>query len=507
MLDATPILKAYARWRLDRLARQDAVAHQQRLLLRLAKRAAGTRFGLDHGFARLRSVADYQSAVPLRRYDDYWQTYWRPAFPRLHNVTWPGTIPYFANSSGTSSGVTKHIPVSHAMMRANQRAAIDLLVHHIANRPRSHILGGRNFMLGSSTALTPLAPGVAMGDLSGIAARHVPWWARNRYFPSGALASLTNWEEKTQRLARQSVREDIRSISGTPSWLLLFFEQLQEMAPGGGQHLARHYPDLELVAHGGVSFAPYRARFTALLAGGHAETREVYPASEGFIAIADRGPDDGLRLLADNGLFFELVPVEELSSRTPMRHWLATAELDVDYALVLSTCAGLWSYIVGDTVRLVSLHPPRLFVTGRTSYSLSAFGEHLIGEEIERAVSEAADTIGANVVDFTVGPVFAGRGHHLYLVEFHETAPDDRLAMFCQTVDQLLSASNADYADHRKGDFGMGPPQVLALPPGAFAAWMKARGKLGGQNKVPRVTADPEALQRLIASLSGKRIE
>jgi hypothetical protein len=361
-------------------------------------------------------------------------------------------------------------------------------------------------MLGSSTALTPLTHGVAMGDLSGIAAARVPWWARSRYFPSGPLASLADWEDKTRQLARQSLQEDIRSISGTPSWLLLFFERLQELAPGPGPGLAGYYPRLELIAHGGVSFAPYRARFAELLAGSHAETREVYPASEGFIAIADRTPDDGMRLLADNGVFFELIPVEQLSTLMPTRHWLATAELGVDYALVLSTCAGLWSYIAGDTVRLVSLHPPRLFLTGRLSYGLSAFGEHLIGEEIERAVSEAAGEIEANITDFTVGPVFAGRGHHLYVIEFDRAVRQQQLTAFCQSVDRRLAALNADYADHRRGDFGMDPPHIIAVGPRAFADWMKARGKLGGQNKVPRVVADPDALQQLVTSLSARRI-
>jgi hypothetical protein len=502
MLDATPLLRAYAAWRLRRLARQDAVQEQQQLLLGLLRRGEPTRFGVDHGFTRLRTVADYQSAVPLRRYEDFWQAYWQPTFPRLDGVTWPGLIPYFANSSGTSSGITKHIPLSQAMMSANRRAAVELLVHHIANRPHSRILGGRNFMLGGSTALTGLGPGVAMGDLSGIAAARVPWWARDRYFPSGSLARIVDWEEKTQALALQSLKEDIRSLSGTPSWLLLFFERLWAIHPERERRLTSHYPNLELLVHGGVSFAPYRDRFAGLLAGSHAETREVYPASEGFVAIADRGPNDGLRLLADNGLFFEFVPVAELGSSQPTRHWLGTAQPDIDYALVLTTCAGLWSYVLGDTVRLASRDPPRLFVTGRTSYDLSAFGEHLTGEEIERAVSTAAREIGADTTDFTVGPVFDGRGHHLYVVEFHEPVDSERLARFVTAVDRALLAANDDYAVHRKGDFGMDPPQAVAVAPGAFAAWMKARGKLGAQNKVPRVMTDPEALQRLLTALS-----
>ena len=498
MLDATPLLRAYAVWRLRQLNRQDAVAEQQRQLLKLVRRAKATRFGQEHGFGSVGSVADYQSAVPLRTYDTFWQSYWEPSFPRLRDVTWPGTIPYFALSSGTSSGITKHIPVSQAMVKANERAAIELLVHHIANRPHSRILGGANFMLGGSTRLRPLAPGITAGDLSGLAANRVPWWARRRFFPAGPLGEVTDWEEKTGLLARQSLKEDIRSISGTPSWLLLFFEELERLVPARERPLATWYPHLEMLVHGGVSFAPYRTRFAELLVGSGAEPREVYPASEGFIAIADRGPDQGLRLLADNGLFFEFVPVAELSASRPTRHWLATAEIEIDYALVLTSCAGLWSYILGDTIRFSDLHPPRLFVTGRTSYGLSAFGEHLTGEQIDRAVGAAAETIAGHVVDYTVGPVFEGRGHHLYIVEFQPSVTPKQVATFCQSLDAHLAASNADYAEHRKGDFGMAPPQAVAVPPGSFAAWMKARDKLGAQNKVPRVVADSAAFQVIV---------
>lgn len=504
MLDGTPLLRVYALWRRTQLARQDPVTEQEKVLRELVARASATRFHRDHGLAMVATVSDYQSAVPLRRYEDFWNEYWGEQYPVLFDATWPGRIPFFANSSGTSSGVTKHIPVSREMTAANRRAAIDLLVHHVANRPASRILAGRNFMLGGSTALTPLAHNVAAGDLSGIAAAGVPRWARPYFFPTGALGAIADWEEKTWRLAEQSLRANIRSLAGTPSWLLPFFDRLRELRPGSSR-LVDWYPDLEMVVPGGISFAPYRARFAELMEGGHAETREVYPASEGFVALADALPDDGLRLLADNGLFFEFVPLEELGTARPARHWLATAETGINYALVLTSCAGLWSYVLGDTVRLVSRKPPRLVVTGRTSYSLSAFGEHLIGEEIETAVTAAAAEAKVNVADFTVGPVYPGAadrsGHHLYVVEFSHPLIESELRRFAQTIDRELAALNKDYADHRAGDFGMRPPEVRAVPPGSFARWMKARGKLGGQNKVPRVIADPSAFERAVAAI------
>ena len=508
MIDATPLLRLYARRRLRALTGQRPAAVQEAMLLRLVRRAEGTRFGRDHGFARILCVRDFQERVPLRRYEDFWAEYWRDAFPVLTDVSWPGTIPAFAATSGTTTGATKHIPVSRPMLRANTRAAFDLLAHHVAARPDSRVMGGRNFMLGGSTDLTELAPGVHAGDLSGIMARAIPPWVRRRTFPPPDLALIADWERKVDLLAHRSLEAEVRTIGGTTSWLLLFFDRLAELFPSRPPSLAGFYPGLDLVVHGGVAFEPYRARFEHWLAGSRAELREVYPASEGFLALADRGPGDGLRLLLDNGLFFEFVPLEELSAAEPRRFWAATVETGVNYAVVLSSCAGVWAYVLGDTVRFVGLDPPRVLVTGRTSYTLSAFGEHLIGEEIDRAVTDAAAAIGADVADYSVGPVFpdapGARGGHVYVVEFAAGIPEPAaLAAFARAVDARLSALNADYDAHRAGGFGMDAPRVEPAPPGTFAAWMRARGKLGGQNKVPRILND----RGLLASLRDAAAE
>ncbi len=503
MLDLTPLLRLYARRRLAHLARLDPVEAQQATLRKLLTRARDTRFGRDHGFAAIRTVAEFQGRVPLRRYEAFWEEYWKAPFPRLGDVSWPGTIPYFALTSGTTTGVTKYIPCSAEMVQANTRAAGDLLAFHVANRPQSRILSGRNMMLGGSTDLKELAPGIRAGDLSGIAAATVAAWARPRYYPPPEIALITDWERKVELLARGSLQTHVTSISGTPSWLLLFFDRVAEIA-GGRQRLTELYPALEAIAHGGVSFAPYRARFAALLEGGHAETREAYAASEGFMAGADLGPDDGLRLALDNGLFFEFVPVDELGADRPTRHWIADAEPGVNYAVVLSTCSGCWGYVVGDTVKLVSRDPPRLVVSGRTSYTLSAFGEHLIDSEIEEAVTTAAAAISATVADYSVGPLFpatrGARGRHLFIVEFAPPPPGlSDAAIFAERLDTVLAATNEDYAAHRAGGFGLDPPAVTVLSPGGFAAWMKGRGKLGGQNKVPRIVNDELLLADLRA--------
>lgn len=506
-IDATPLLRAYALWRGRTLAGQNAVACQERMLLRLVRHAAATRFGRAHDFAAIRSVADFQARVKLRRYEAFWQEYWSAAFPDLSHITWPGRVPFLARSSGTSAGRTKHIPITDAMMRSNRRGALDVLVHHLHNRPASRVLAGQSFMLGGSTALNQEGHGVQSGDLSGIAAARVPRWARPWYFPPPDLALMADWEEKIATLAPRSLSLDIRSISGTPSWLLMFFDRLATLHPDRRRHLVDFYPQLELLVHGGVGFTPYRDRFATWLEGGNAELREVYAASEGFIAVADRGPDQGMRLLLDTGLFFEFVPVDDLDAASPTRHWIGTAETGIDYALIVSTCAGLWAYVIGDVVRLVDRDPPRLLVTGRTSYFLSTFGEHLSGEEIEVAVMAASHMLGRSITEYAVGPVPLGpeqpRGQHVAVLEFSDgvlSAAEADAAS--HAIDAELSRRNEDYCAHRIGGQLL-PPLVESMPPGGFEAWMKARDRWGGQNKVPRVITDPGLLADLRARAQG----
>ena len=508
MMDATPLLRLWARRRLQRLADMDPAAVQQAELLKLVRAAAGTRFGRSHGFAHIRSVADFQSAVPLRDYDAFRDDVWGSAFPHLADVGWPGPVPWFALTSGTTRDVTKYIPVTPAMVRSNKRAALDMMAHHLAARPQSRVLGGRSFILGGSTDLKPLAPGVLAGDLSGIAAASVPAWAQCFTWPPEALALEADWERKIDILARGSLDLDVRSISGTPSWLLLLFERLAELRPEAQRDLTRIWPGLELVIHGGVRFDPYKLQFDTWLRSRPADYREAYAASEGFVAGSDRGFGEGLRLNLDIGLFYEFVPVEELESAQPTRHWVGTVKTGLNYAIAISTCAGLWGWLLGDTVRFVERDPPRLLVTGRTGATMSAFGEHLTGEEIDRAVSRAAAWAGVSVADYAMGAVFPTAeqplGGHRYVVEFAGGIPSAAaLGRFAEALDAELSAGNEDYAAHRSGGFGLRAPELLAAPPGFFAAWMKRRGKLGGQNKVPRVMNDGALFDGLLEALDA----
>lgn len=490
-------LRGYARHRTAQLDRCDAVRAQESCLLRLVRRARVTRFGRDHDFTCIRSVANYQQRVPLRTYEQFWQEYWQPAFPRLQGVTWPGSIPYFALSSGTTSGATKYVPVSKQMLASNRRAALTTLALFLAGHPGTQLFTGKAFFLGGSTDLTFLAEGVRGGDLSGIAAREVPAILRPYTFPPLEVALLRDWEQKMTLLAERSAREPITAVGGVPSWLLVLFERLLQIT--GKKCIADVWPTLRVVIHGGTKFDPYQSLFRRLIGSDAVRYHETYPASEGFIAAAD-SRHGLLRLVPDQGIFFEFVPVHELDTDAPTRHTVADLEVGVQYAVVLTTCAGLWSYVLGDTVCFEKRDPPLLRFTGRTRYFLSAFGEHLISEEVERAVAAAAQATESEVVDFHVGPLFPASprspGRHRYLIEFAH-APRD-LSRFAAELDAVLSRLNKDYAAHRLGDLTMRSPEVCLVARGGFTAWMRAQDKLGGQHKVPRMDNSGQLTEQLL---------
>ncbi len=459
---------------------------QTETLLRLVRTARDTKFGRDHDFAGIRSVADYQARVRPRDYEGFWNSYWKPSFPGLENATWPGRTPYYALSSGTTSGATKYIPVTPEMVKSNKKAAFTTLALFRDAYPADRLLTGKFLFLGGSTDLRPQADGSLAGDVSGIAARETPGVMRPYLFPPPEVALLGDWEQKLDRIAELGARERVTAVSGIPAWVYTLFNRVKAVT--GKKTVADVWPDLRLVIHGGTAFGPYRDLFRDEIASDRVKFCEVYPSSEGFVAAED--PRHGLlRVVPDHGIFFEFIPVAELGKERPTRHTLATAETGVQYAVVLTTCAGLWSYLGGDTVCFERKDPPLIRFTGRTKYFLSAFGEHLISEEVEKAVAHAASACGANALDFHVGPVFPADprkpGHHLYLVEFAGAAPDR--ATFAAAIDEVLCRDNEDYAVHRAGDLTMLRPEVRVVRRGGFGAWMAARGKAGGQNKVPRM--------------------
>ncbi len=491
----------YARRRVRFLDTTDAAELQRRTLLRLVRAAGDTRFGRDHDFRRIRTVADYQARVPLRGYEAFWADYWQPTFPNLEGVTWPGSAPYFATSSGTTSGTTKHIPVTRPMLASNRKAAFTLAALLLAADPHAHLLRGYSFLLGGSTALRRLANGSLYGDLSGIAAHRLPPALRPFSYPPAELALLDDWETKVEILAERSVNLPITLISGVPAWLLTFFDRLLKVADKS--RVCDVWPTLRVVVHGGCRFDPYRRQFRTVLGDDSVRLLDTYPASEGYVATED--PRFGrLRLIPDHGIFFEFIPVTELNAGKPTRHTLADLEPGERYAVALTTCAGLWGYLLGDTVCFDRRDPPLLRFTGRTTDCLSAFGEHLIGDEVEAAVAAAAAAIGVMVADFHVGPVFppdtARPGYHRFLIEF--THPVAALTTFADRLDTELRQRNASYADYRVGGVSLGSPEVVAIGGGGFTAWMKARGKAGGQNKVPRMDGTGTRTQEIVRWLT-----
>jgi hypothetical protein len=498
----------YGRRRCRSVTRLDPVSVQRRILLDVVARAARTAFGRDHGFASVRTVTDFQARVPPRTYEDLWNEYLKDRYPVFQDLTWPGRIPYLALTSGTTTGATKYIPVSREMVASNRKAAQTMIAAFLNERPRSRLFRGRLFFLGGATDLESPAPGVGQGDLSAIAAKTVGAWLRPYTFPPLELALESNWDRKLTRMAEGSLREPITLVSGVSSCLISLFQRV--LALSGKRTVADVWPTLEIVVHGGVKFDPYRDAFRTLLGSPDVFLMESYPCSEGFIAHGD--PATGLlRLLLDHGLFYEFIPVADLGSDRPERHWLATAQAGLNYAIVVSTCAGMWAHVIGDTVRFERLDPPLLTFTGRTRYTLSAFGEHLISEEVEGAIASASSSTGASVKDWHVGPVFhEPLGHHVFVVEF--LTPPRNLADFRAALDSELSVRNAHYEWFRAEGGGLGLPELVSAIPGGFDDWMRARGKLGGQHKVPRMdsagTLTAELLQFLASQeLTGATLE
>jgi hypothetical protein len=510
MINATPLFRPYAKHRLRQLDAMNPPRAQEHQLRKLVRTAANTRFGRDHRFAEIQSVADFQARVPIRAYEDFWSDYWKADFPNFRNVSWPGAFPYWASTSGTTTGIAKYIPCPASMVRSNQRAAFDVLSFHYRDHPDFAPMDGKSFMLGGSTELLEEGPGRFSGDLSGIAAKTMPIWAKPYRFPATDLSLLKDWDEKLDVLAQRSRSEKIRVLTGTPIWLLLLFQRIEALGANAGRNSVNPFPDLQLLIHGGISYEPYKSRIDPILERVGAARREVYPASEGFIAVADKNPGEGLRLILDNGLFFEFIPLSELGADNPTRHWVGNIETDLDYAIIISSCAGVFAYLIGDTVRFVDRDPPRLIITGRTSYMISAFGEHLIGEEVEAAVLAAATTANVEVLEFSMGPIFShidgAAGRHLYVIELDQSAlsgqaRDDLIERISNAIDEDLKIRNDDYIVHRGDGVAMGHPEVALVPPGSFADWMRKRGKLGGQHKVPRVITHPELFDNLLTHM------
>jgi hypothetical protein len=499
-------LVRYAYRRTAELDRLDVPETQWQTLRGLLHKARHTRFGRQYGFDRIVGVEQYQQTVPVRTYEDFWRDYWQATFPRLEGTTWPDFVPYYALSSGTTGGTTKYIPVTREMLSSNRKAAFTSMALFRHHAPQADIFCGRLFFMGGNTELRREANGSRSGDLSAISTIEVSPLARPFSFPPLELAAIPDWDTKVRRLAEASARLPITAISGVPSWMQLLFNHVKEAT--GKSRLIDAWPHLKLVIHGGTKFDPFRAAFRAEC-GPDVRFLDVYPASEGYVATEDPRYNL-LRIVPDHGIFFEFVPTDEyesgkLKTDRPTRHTLATVEVGREYAVVVTTCAGLWAYQVGDTVAFERRDPPLVRFTGRTKYFLSAFGEHLISEEVSRAIAAAADASGALAGEFHVGPVFPTDpkrpGHHRYLIEF--VRPPARLDQFTDVLDATLRRLNEDYDAHRQNDLTMRRPEVLVVRHEAFLRWMVAHGRRLPQGKVPEMDNGGELTKSITDWLRG----
>jgi hypothetical protein len=462
---------------------------QQELLHRLVDEAALTQFGLQHSFTKIKSLKDFKSAIPVRTYEDF-----KPYIDRLRegeqNVLWPSRLKWFAKSSGTTDDRSKYIPVSkEALEECHYKGGKDLLALYYHHKPTANVYGGKHLVLGGSSKINPFNEEGYTGDLSSIIIRNLPIWVELRRTPSRDIALMDNWEEKIEAMAQATMDEDVHMMAGVPSWTLVLLRRILELK--GTDNLLEVWPNLELLWHGGVSFKPYKDQFRRIIPSQEMNYVETYNASEGFFGIQDRLGADDLLLMLDYGILYEFMPLSELHSTHPKTIGLQEVEVGESYALVISTNGGLWRYLVGDTVRFTSRYPFRVQVSGRTKHFINAFGEELMVENADAAIAHACEMTNASVVDYTAAPVYmvAGEsGAHEWLIEFDRLPHDQET--FTAALDEKLRSINSDYDAKRAFNFILRMPLVKSIPAGSFHQWLKQKGKLGGQHKVPRLSND-----------------
>jgi hypothetical protein len=468
---------------------RDPEAAQRAVLVQLMEMGAATAFGREHRLHEVRDHASLVQAVPLREYEGF-----VPYIERIIggevNVLWPGRPMYLCKTSGTTSGA-KYIPITPDSLPNHIGSARRALLAHIARTGDASFVDGKMIFLQGSPALERKGA-IPMGRLSGIVANHVPGYLLKNRLPSYAVNTIPDWESKVDAIVEETRQEDLRLISGIPAWVQMYFERL--LAHSGRRTVKEVFPNFSLFVYGGVNYEPYRTRMEALI-GARVPSVELFPASEGFIAYQDQGPGEGLLLVIDNGIYFGFVPMGG-ADRRPRS--IGEVEINTQYAIVLYTNAGLWGYELGDTVRFVSLTPPRIVVTGRTKHFTSAFGEHVIAEEVEGAMQEAMARQPCAVVEFTLAPQPApseGLPHHEWYIEFSQL-PED-LGAFTRALDESLQRRNPYYKDLITGHV-LRPLVIRPVPRGAFAAWMRARGMNDAQSKMPRLANDRRYVEGLV---------
>lgn len=476
---AALVVKGIQKWK------KNAVKAQEETFYQLIDAAKHTAFGKDHRFAQIKNYTDFKANVPIRDYEAL-----RPYIDRVvageSDVLWKGKPAYFAKTSGTTSGV-KYIPISKESMPEHIKAARNALLTYINETGKADFVNGKMIFLQGSPILSE-KNGVKVGRLSGIVAHLVPAYLQKNRLPSYQTNCIEDWEEKVEAIVGETLHENMSLISGIPPWVQMYFDKLSEKA--GGKSIKDIFKNFSLFVYGGVNYEPYRAKIEASI-GNKIDSIETYPASEGFIAYQDTQQDKALLLLAKAGIFYEFIPADEYYNENPTRLSLAEVELNQNYALILNTSAGLWGYSIGDTVKFVSKNPYKILVTGRIKHFISAFGEHVIGEEVEQAILSVANEENVGITEFTVAPQVnppvGELPYHEWFVEFANEPKN--LKEFSEKVDLALQKKNIYYFDLIEGKI-LQPLIIRSLKKDAFVDYMRAEGKLGGQNKVPRLSND-----------------
>lgn len=462
--------------------------------------AKDTEYGRKYDFKSISSLEEFKARLPLQTYDDL-----KPYVDRMmhdeQNLLWPTEIKWFAKSSGTTSDKSKYIPVSkEALEECHYKGGKDLLSMYCGRHPDHKLYKGKHLVVGGSSEKNKHSSGSYSGDLSAIIMKNLPFWAEIKRTPKKSIALMSDWEEKLEALAKSTMEEDVGIITGVPSWTLLLLNRIMDLS--GKSNIMEVWPNLELYMHGGVNFSPYKSQFEKIIPNADMHYVETYNASEGCFSIQDQHGVNEMLLMLDYGIYYEFIPMSDyqgVDSTNVIS--LEDVEIGVNYALVISTNGGLWRYMPGDTVRFTSVDPYRIQVSGRTKFFINTFGEELIVDNAENALKIACEKTNSSILDYTAGPIYmdeyAKKGGHEWLIEFNK-APEN-MSFFIELLDNALKSINSDYEAKRSGDFILQKPIVRKMPSGTFYEWMKSRGKLGGQNKVPRLSNDRQYLNAIVS--------
>lgn len=472
------------------------VASQRNVLQHLITQAQYTEIGRKYSFSRLFTISEFKKRVPIHEYEDL-----KPYIERMikgeQNILWNTPINWFAKSSGTTSEKSKFIPISEESLKEiHFKASKDVLSNYYKNFPDSDLLTGKSLVVGGSHQVNSLHEDIQYGDLSAVLMQNTPFWGHWIRTPELSIALLDEWESKIEKIARNTIHENVTSLAGVPTWTILLIKRILEIS--GKKTLKEVWPNLELYMHGGVSFTPYRDQINALV-GAPINYLETYNASEGFFAAQNMPNDDGMVLFADHGIFYEFLPVEEYKKPNAKTIGLKHVELNRNYALVITTNGGLWRYLLGDTIQFTSLRPFKIKVTGRLKHYMNAFGEEIIVDNSDKAIAIACAKTGNIVNDYTAAPVYFSEnnnGAHEWLIEF-EKEPENLLE-FGFELDEALKEVNSDYEAKRYKNIALRQPILHSLKTGTFNNWLRSKGKLGGQHKVPRLSNDRKMIEEIL---------